>query len=53
MPFRRFLLHSGHGPWPKNEQVVLDYFDLKVEEGLAPSTLPSFLAALSFFEEAG
>ena len=52
-PFRRFLLHSGHGPWPNNEQVVLDYFDLKVEEGLAPSTLPSFLAALSFFEEAG
>ena len=34
-------------------QVVLDHFALKVEEGLAPSTLPSFLAALAFFEEAG
>ena len=50
-PFRHYLLHTGQGPWPQCSQVVLDYFDLKVEEGLSPSTLPAFLASLHFLRK--
>ena len=52
-PFRRYLLTQGLGPWPREPEHLLGYFELKVEEGLARTTLPSLVSSLRFLEEAG
>ena len=52
-PFRRYLVLQGLGPWPREPEHLLSYFELKAEEGLARTMLPSLLASLRFLEEVG
>ena len=49
----RSVTRRAQRKWRTEAEHLLGYFDLKVEEGLARTTLSSLLASLCFLEEAG
>ena len=52
-PYRRWLLAEGAGPFPKEQQQVLDYFEVQWVAAAPRTWYKSFLAALTFLEMAG
>ena len=52
-PLRRWLLATGHGPFPTEAQQLLDYLNVLWDASAPRSAYASLTSALGFFEAAG